>query len=129
MRRAVRRHANSDARCAIKEEEREARGEDLGLALRPVEIVRKIYSVHVDVEEQRVTRECAEATFSVPHCRRGVWVDGSKVSVSVDEWYAHGKVLCHPHQCIVHRRVAVRMVLAKNLADDPSALAVGRIRL
>ncbi len=66
---------------------------------------------------------------AVSHRGCRVVVDRAEVALAVDEHVAQGEVLRHPHQGVVDRRVAVRVVLAHHLADDEGALAVGAGRL
>ena len=51
--------------------------------------------------------------------------DGAEVPLPVDEPVAQVPVLGHPHQRVVDRRVAVRVVPLHRLADDAGALAGG----
>ena len=41
----------------------------------------------------------------------------------VDEWIAHGKILCHADQCIVNGLVSMRVQLAEYVADDGGRFA------
>ena len=55
-------------------------------------------------------------------CARIV-VDRTEVALAVDERVAHREVLCQPHERVVDRRVAVRVVAAHHVADDARGLA------
>jgi hypothetical protein len=55
---------------------------------------------------------------------RRVAVDAAEVALAVDERVAHREVLGEPDEGVVQGDVAVRVVLAHDLADDRGALAV-----
>ena len=69
-----------------------------------------------------------EPRFGVAVGRRRIAVDRSEVALPVDERVAHVEVLREPDERVVRRRVAVRMVVADDFADDLRALAVRPIR-
>ena len=58
----------------------------------------------------------------------GAVVERAEVAVAVDERQAHRERLGHPHEGVVDRLVAVRVVLAHDLADDAAGLHVRRGR-
>jgi hypothetical protein len=74
-----------------------------------------------------ISSASAEPGFRVPVGRGRIAVDRSKVALAVDQDVAHVEVLREPDERVVRRRVAVRMVVADDLADDLRALAVGAI--
>ena len=70
-----------------------------------------------------------QPAFGVPHRRGRVAVDRSEIAVTVDQCLPQAERLRHPHQCVVDRLVAVRVIGLHHLADDGRALdiaAVGR---
>ena len=75
-----------------------------------------------------VVGERLEPRLGVPHRRRRIAVDRSEVALAVDERVAHVEVLRQPHERVVDRRVAVRMIVAHHLADDLRALPVPAVR-
>ena len=54
-------------------------------------------------------------------------VQGAEVAVPVDERQAHGERLGHAHEGVVDRGVAVRVVLAHDVADDAGGLHVAAV--
>jgi hypothetical protein len=50
-------------------------------------------------------------------------VDRAEVALAVHQHVAHRKVLRHAHDGVVHRLVAVRVVLADDVADDACGLS------
>ena len=59
--------------------------------------------------------------------RRRIAIHRAEISLAVHQRIAHGEGLRHADQRIVDRRVAVRMVLAHDVADDLGALARGPV--
>jgi hypothetical protein len=92
-----------------------------------VEVGNEIDGVFFDVR-QHLERDAREPRFGVAVGRRRVAVDRTEVSVAVDERVAQGEILRHPHERVVDRRVAVRVVALEDFADDAGALAVLFIR-
>jgi hypothetical protein len=68
--------------------------------------------------------ERLEAGFGVPVGRGRVAVDRAEVALAVDQGVPHAEVLRQAHQCVVRGRVAVRVVVADDFADDFGALAI-----
>ena len=115
VRRDVGRHADGDAARAVDEEVRDPRGKD-GRLLEPVVVVGlEGDGVLVDVVEHR-DGDARQAGFGVPVCRRGIAVHRAEVALSVHQRIAQREVLHHAHHRVVHRGVAVRVVLAQHVA-------------
>ena len=114
--RDIRGHADGDAARAVHEQVREAAGEHARLLARFVEVRVPVHGVLFEVTEHFV-RDFRKAGLGVAVGRRGIAVDGAEVAVAVDEHIAHGEVLRQTHECIIDRRVAVRMIAAQHVAD------------
>ena len=119
-------HANGDARGAVHEEVGEPRRENGGLGERLVVVGLEVDGLLVEVGEHLHGRT-REAALGVTHGRRGIAVDGAKVSVAVDEGQAHREVLRHADHRVVDGGVAVGVVLTHDLADRPGRLLVGLV--
>ena len=117
VRRDVGRHADRDARRAVDQQIRDARRQDGRLALRLVVVRDEVDRFLVDVRQQ-LARELRHAHFGVAHRRRRIAVDRPEIALAVDQQVAHGERLRHAHDGVVHGRIAVRMVLADDIADD-----------
>src|SRR5918998_1299216 len=128
VRRDLGRHPHRDAVRSVDEQVRVPRRQDLGLALALVEVRDEVDGVRAYVPEH-LRRHAREARLGVPHGGRRVTVDAAEVPLAIDERVAHREVLGEPGQRVVDGRVAVRMVLTDDLADDRGALAVGPVRL
>ena len=120
----VRRHADRDAGRAVDQQVRKPCGEDGRLTLGAVVVVHEVDGVPVDVLQQ-LLGDGGEPRLRVAHRCGGVVVDGAEVALAVHQRMAHGEALRHTDESVVHRGVAVGVVLAKHLADDGGALLVG----
>jgi hypothetical protein len=80
----------------------------------------------LDLRQHFVGDSCQPA-LRVAHRRGAVTIKRSEVARPVDEGIAKREGLRHPHECLVERRVAMRVIAAHNVADDLRAFAVLRV--
>ncbi len=128
VRRDVGGHADRDAARAVAEQERECPGQHQRLFLRAVVVGAEVDGVLVDVP-QHLLGDLAETALGVPDRRGGVAVDAAEVALPVHHGVAQREVLREAHERVVDRHVAVGVVLAQHVADHPSALLVGLVRV
>ena len=126
VRRDVGRHADGDAARAVDQQVRQPRRQHQRLLLAAVVVGAEVDRLLVDVGEHLV-RDLGEADLGVAHRRGVVAVDRAEVALAVDEHVAHREVLRHAHDRVVDRLVAVRVVLADDVADDARRLLVGPV--
>ena len=126
VRRDVGGHADGDAAGAVDEHVGEAGREDRGLEVLAVVVRLEVDGLLVDVGEQ-VGGGLGHAHLGVAHGRRLIAVHGAEVALAVEQRQRHGEVLRHADQRVVDRLVAVRVVLAHDVADGAGALAVGLV--
>ena len=126
VRRDVGRHADRDAARAVDQQVRDARRHHQRLFLGAVVVGAEVDRFLVDVGQQLVA-DARHADFGVTHRRRVVAVDRAEVALAIDQHVAQREVLRHAHDGVVHRDVAVRVVLADDVADDTRRLLVGTI--
>ncbi len=98
------------------------------LALGAVVVRHPVDGLLVDVVLQHLLGELGQADLGVAHRRRVVAVDRAEVALTVDQQVAQREVLRHAHDRVVDRRVAVRVVLAHDVADDAGRLLVRLVR-
>ena len=123
VRRDVGGHPDRDALRAVDEQVREPRGQHDGLG-RPAVVVRpEVDGLLVDVP-QHLHRQRGQAALGVPHGGGRVVARRAEVALPVDQRHPHRPRLGHPHERVVDRAVAVRVVVAHHLADHPRALEV-----
>ena len=127
MRRDVGRHADGDAAGAVDQQIREFRRQHDRLALAAVIVRLEIDRVVLEIVEQRHggTRE---PHLGVALGRRRVAVDRAEIPLPVDQRQAHGEFLRQPHQRVVDRLVAVRVILTHRVAGDARRFVVGAVR-
>ena len=128
VRRDLRRHADRDPLRAVHEEVRERRRQDDGLLERAVVGQRPVDGLLLDVVADELFGEAREADLRVAHRGGGIAVHGAEVALSVHERLAHARRLRHADDRVVDRRVAVRVVLAHDVADDARGLLVRAAR-
>ena len=126
VRRDVGRHADGDAGGAVDQHVREARRQHGRLHVLAVVVRLEVDRLLVDVGEE-VGGRLVEAHLGVAHRRRLVAVHRAEVALAVEERQRHREGLRHAHQRVVDRAVAVRMVLAHDVADRSGRLAVGLV--
>jgi len=118
----------SDPGRAVDEQVRESGRQHRRLPLRLVVVRLVLDGVGVDVP-QHLRREPREPRLGVAHRGRRVVVDRAEVALPVDERVAQRERLRHPHERVVDGRVAVRVVLAHDVADGRRRLLVRPVRL
>jgi len=117
-------HADADAGGAVDEKLRETGRKDFRLLLRLVEVRKHVDGVFFDIEEH-LFGEALHAALGVTAGGGGVAVDVAEVALPLDQGGAHREILGEADQCVVDRRVAVRMVFTHDFADDARAFDGG----
>jgi hypothetical protein len=123
VRRDVGGHADRDAAGAVDQQVGQLAGQDQRLLLAAVVVGTEIDRLLVDVGDHLV-RDLGQPDLGVAHGRRVVAVDRAEVALAVDQHVPHREVLGQPHDGVVDRLVAVRVVLADDVADDTGRLLV-----
>ena len=124
VRRNVGGHSDRDSRSPVQQEVGDAGRQDDRFAHRFVVVGLELDGVLVDVGQQ-LFGQPGHAHLGVPHGRRRVSVDRAEIALSVHQWLPHGEFLGEPHDRVVNGRLSVGMVLADDVADDPSRFLVG----
>ena len=92
MGRDVGRHTDRDTVTAVDQQIRETRGQNRRLLEHIVEGRHEIDGILVDIT-QHLRGDLAHAGLGISVCRGGVAVDGTEVTVTVDQHIAHGEIL------------------------------------
>ena len=130
VRRDAGRHADGDAAGAVGEQVREQAGEDLGLFL--LAIIGRLEVDRALVEPgHHLRRHRRQLGLGVAVGGGIIAVDVAEIALAVDERIAQRPVLRQADHGVIDRLVAVRMIFADDVADDPRALlvAAGRVEL
>ena len=124
VRRYVGGHADRDAVRAVDQQVREARGKNLGFLQAFVVVGLEIDGLLVEIAQQ-FHRGLVETRLGVAHGGSRVAVDRAEVSVTVDQRKTHGERLSEANHRVVNGQVAVRVVLADNVADRTGGFHMG----
>ena len=127
MRRDVGGHADGDAGGAVDQQVREAGRQDGGFLVLAVVVVLEVDGFLVDVADH-LHGQRGHLGFGVPRCGGAVVAGRAEVALAQRQRVAHGPVLDQADQGIVDRGVAVRVVLAHDLAHHAGALVEGAVR-
>ena len=121
-------HADGDSVGAINQKIGNARGKNIGLDLAAVVVIVKVDGFFVEIFQER-GGNLRELGLGVTIGGRRISVDRTEVALTENQRIAHAPSLREAHQRVIHSKVAVRMILAHDLADDAGALARCLIRL
>ncbi len=123
VRRYIGSHTDRDTYRAVYEKIWEPRREHRRFFQLVVKVRSKINDIFFNVAHH-FGSDARKSRFRITVCSRGVAVDGTKVTLTVDKRIAHRKRLRHSHQSIVNRRVSVRMIATQHITNRCSRLAV-----
>ena len=116
-------HAHRNTARAVNEQIGQARWQHQGFFFRAVVVGAEINSFFVNIAQHFVSN-FGQTDFGVPHGGRIVAIHRAKVALSIHEHMAHRKVLRHAHDGVVHRLVAMRVVLTNHVTYDTCRLFV-----
>jgi len=68
--------------------------------------------------------EMGHARFGVPHCRWWIAFNGSKISLAVDQRFAHCPRLRHVDKRRVNHRFTMRVIITAGIAADLCAFTM-----
>ena len=119
-------HADRDATRAVGQQVREPARQNRGFLHTPVVVRDEIDCLLIDFT-QHLHRQRRETRLRVAH--RGGWIVArrAEVALPVDERVAQRPRLRHPHQGVVDRRVAVRVVVTHGLGHRARRLGVAAV--
>ncbi len=124
VRRNVGCHAHGDARRTIQQQVRQSRRQNLRLFHRAVKVGLPVHRTVRELGQQHV-RVAGEFRLGVAHSRERLRIVlRAPVALPVDDRIAIRERLCHQHHGFVAGRVAVRMVLADDVANRTRGLLV-----
>ncbi len=119
-------HADGDAGRAIGQQVRKAAGQDDRLLGRAVVVGPEVDGVLVDAGQQGLG-DLGQPRFGVAHGGGVIAVDIAEIALPFDQGIAGGEILGEPHQRVIDRLVAVRVILADHVADDTGAFLEGAV--
>ena len=120
MRRDGGRHADGDAGGAVGQQVREAARQNDRLGILAIIGVAEVDGVLVDAVEDELG-DIGHPRFGVAHGGGVIAVDIAEVALPVNERIALREILRQPHQRVVDRLVAMRVIFTDHVADDTGA--------
>ena len=118
MRRDFGRHADRNAGSAVQQRKRQAGGQKSRFIEGAVVIGLKIDRAFGKLGEQQFGN-WRQPRFGVAHRRSAVAVARPEIALAIDQRIAQGEGLRHAHHGVIGRGIAVWMVFADHVADDP----------
>ena len=116
-------HSHRNATRAIDQQIGQARGHDQRLFFRTVVVGSEVHGLFVQIRQNFVGNFC-QTDFGVAHGRSVVAINRSEVALAVHQHMPHRKILRHAHNRVVDRLVAMRVVLADDIAHNPCGLFI-----
>ena len=126
MRCHIRGHPHRNARRPIHQQLRNTRGQHHRLLERLIEVRHEIHRILVQIF-QHILADPSQTRLRVPHGRRAIPIHRAKIALPKHERVAQRPILRHAHHRIVHRHIAMRMVLSQHLSHDTCRLLRGRV--
>ena len=124
--RNIGRHADGDTGRTVDQQVGDTRRQYRRFLFLAIVVGHEVDGVLVDIGQQ-FAGDLVQAALGVTHGGGGVAVDGTEVTLAIDEHVAQRKILRHAHQGVVDRRIAVGVVLTHGFADHAGALDVRAI--
>ncbi len=123
VRRNVGGHAHGDTAGAVDQQVGNTGRHDRRDHFGAVVVRHPVHGFFVQVGQQLV-RQLGHAHFGVSHGRSVVAVDRTEVTLAIYQQVAQGKRLSHPNDGVVHRSVAVRVILTDHVTDNTGRFLV-----
>ena len=123
MRGNVCRHTDSNTTSAIDQHVRIARRQNRRFLIFTIIVILEINSVFFDVSQQRI-RRLGHPHLGIAHGCGFITVHGSKVTLPVEQWQRHRKILCHTYQGVINRAVAMRVVFTHRVTNGTRGFSV-----
>ncbi len=116
-------HPNGNTRRAIDQKRRQPGGHHRGFFHGFIVIGDPVHGLFFKVS-QHLMGHFFHADFSVPHGCRGITIHGTKISLAIHQGIAHGKILGHADNGVIHRRVAVGMILTNDITHHTGGFLI-----
>ena len=126
VRRNIGRHTDGDTGRTVDQQVRDLGRHHSRDHLGAVIVRHPVHSFFVQVGQQFVG-DLVHADFGITHCRRGVTVDGTEVPLTIHQRVAHGEILRHPHDSVIHGAVTVGVIFTDHVTDHTGRLLIGLV--
>ena len=116
-------HTDRDTAGAVHQQVGESAGQHHGLFGGVIEVGGVVHRILFDVR-QHIQAHLAHTSLGITIGGGGVAVDGTEVTVTVDQRIAQREILRHTHQRVVDGGVTVGVIVTQHVTDGGGALTV-----
>ena len=127
MRRNVGSHADRNTVGAVYQKMRKPGRQYHRLFSALVKVWHKVYGIFFNIG-QHMHGQLGHLCLGITVGSRAVTVNRTKVTVTVHSRITHREILRHTNQCVIDRRVAVRMVSTQHITDGRRTLFIRLVR-
>ena len=117
------RHSHRNTVRTIDQQVWNARRHYFRFAERLVVIWLKVDCLFFQVRKHYISY-AGHANFRIAHRRSCIAVNRSEVSLAIDQWIAHGKILRQTNDGVINRSIAMRMIFTDHVTNDACAFLV-----
>ncbi len=117
MRRDIRCHTDGDTDGTHEQKIWNTSGENRRLSFRCIIVWSKINSFFFDISEHLIG-DFTHTSLSITHGRCAISIDGSKVSLTIDQRVSESPRLSETYHCLIHRAITVWMVFTEHISDN-----------
>jgi hypothetical protein len=121
-------HPHGDPRSPVDQQLGRLRRQHHRLPQRTIKIVHPLHRLLLQIRQQ-LLRHRRQPRLGIPHRRRRIPIHRPEVPLPVHQGVAHGEVLGHPGQGLIHRHIPVGVELAQHLPHDAGRLLVRGVRM
>ncbi|SAD91571.1 Uncharacterised protein [Enterobacter cloacae] len=126
MRRNVGCHTDGDTGRTVHQQVWDLRWHDVRNFFRAVVVINEINRLFFQVSHQ-LMGNLRQTDFRITHCRGGVAVDRTKVTLTIYQHVTQREGLRHTDNGVVHREITMRMVFTDYVTNDTGRFFVGFI--
>ncbi len=126
VRRNVGRHAHRNTGGAVDQQVGNLGGHDSRDHLGAVIVGHPVHGLFVQIRQQ-LMGDAGHPHFGITHGRSAVAVDRTEVALTVDQHIAHGEILRHPDDGVIHGTVAVRVIFTDYVTDHTGRFFIGLV--
>ena len=127
MRRYFCSHSDRNTVWAVDQQMRYTRRKHYRFLSAFIKVRHKVNCLFVNIG-QHIERKLRHSCLSISVCCGAVAIDWAEISVSVNSWVTHWKILRHTYHCVIYRRITVRMISSQNISDSGRTLSIRLVR-
>ena len=117
-------HTDRNTVCSVYQQIRDSDRKYHRFLLCLVKVRHKIYYILIQIFEEDILCQFLQSGFCISHGRCTVALDGTEVSMSVNQCFAFLKILSHYHKCFVDRTVTMGVIFTHGVTYDTGTFSV-----